>query len=311
MNKRDERIDQAVNNFIQNGEMGEELQPYSEALQALKALKAVPDMDPERARQRRRAYLGQVDPMQAPVSRRRTSRLNGWRSIFQKERSPMFAIARTITIAAILLGGTAGTAFAAQDSLPDQALYPVKTLIEDVRIGLTNDPQAEFDLLMTYIDERFAEIQSMAQNGEPVGDEVQLRLRNQFRNAFQNAAELDEPAMLQAMEQVRTKSQQQLNILNQLNLGAGTGPNSNLDVAERAVIRSRIQAEQALEDPTTLRNRFGTERPEGAPDQPDVTPGEGQVGPRDGAGEGDALGPSGPGTGNDGQQGPHRDGQSK
>jgi hypothetical protein len=223
----------------------------------------------------------------------------------------MFTIARIITIAAILLGGTAGTAFAAQESLPDQALYPVKTLIEDVRIGLTTDPQAEFDLLMTLIEERFAEIQMMAQNGEPVGEVVQLRLENHLQSAFQNAAELDEPAMLQAMEQVRTRSQQQLNILNQLSQGTGTGPNSNLDVAERAVIRSRIQAEEALEDPTTLRNRFGAERPEGAPVQPDVTPGEGQAGPRDGAGEGDGLGPSGAGTGNDGQQGPRRNGQSE
>ncbi len=224
----------------------------------------------------------------------------------------MFAIARIITIAAILLGGTAGTAFAAQESLPDQALYPVKTLIEDLRLELINDPQAEFDLLMKFLEERFAEIQTMAQNGDPIGEVVQNRLQKQLQSAFQNAAELDDPELLQAMERVREQSRIQLNILNELKSGNGDGPQSNLEVAEQAVIRSQIQAEGALDDPTTLRNRYGAERNEDAPDQPEVNPpGGGQGGPADGSGDGDGSDSSGFGDGNFGTPGPRRNGQTK
>jgi hypothetical protein len=217
-----------------------------------------------------------------------------------------------ITIAAILLGSTAGTAFAAQTSLPDQALYPVKTLIEDIRLELTSDPQAEFDLLMSFIEERFSEIQTMVQNGEVVGEEVQVRLQQQLQAAFMNAAELGDQELIKAMEQIRERSRVQENIFNELQSGKGIGLNSNLDLAEQAVTRSRIQAEGVLEDPNTLRTRFGAERNEEASEQPDVIPpGEGQGSPPDGAGEVEGLGPFDPRTGNDGQQGPRRNRQSK
>lgn len=312
MNEKDERVDQAIKRFIQAGEISEELQPHREALRALKGLEQVPGLDAERAHLMRQQYLDQVDSIKPAVSPSQNRRLNGWSSIFRKERSPMFAMARIITIAAILLGGTAGTAFAAQGSLPDQALYPVKTLIEDIRLDLTSDPQAEFDLLMRFIEQRFAEIQTMVENGEPVGEVVQLRLQNQLQAAFRNAAELEEPAFLQAMEKIRARSQVQENIFNQVQNGAGAESNGNIELAQEAIIRSRIQAEGALEDPNTLRTRYGAERNEDAPVQPEVIPpGEGQGGPPDGAGEGEAMGPSDPGNGNFGTPGPRRNGQTK
>lgn len=312
MNASDEKFDLALQRYLQSGEMGPELQPHSAALRTLQALEQVPDREPARALARRHEYLEQVSALVPAVSNSRDVRHKGWLSIFRKERSPMFAIARIITIVAILLGGTAGTALAAQESMPDQALYPVKTLIEDIRLGLTSDPQAEFDLLMTFIEQRLTEIQTMLENGETVGERVQLRLQQQLQSAFKYAAELDDPALLRAMEQIRERSQIQENIFNQFRNGNGSGPQGNFDLAEQALIRSRIQAEGALEDPNTLRTRYGAERNEEAPDQPEVIPsGEGQGGPGEGASEGDGAGTTGPGGADFDTSGLRRNGKSQ
>lgn len=221
----------------------------------------------------------------------------------------MFTIARIISIAAILLGGTAGTAFAARESLPDQALYPLKTLIEDVRLGLTTDPQAEFDLLMTLVEERFSEIQAIAQNGDAVDEQVQIRLQNHLRFALQSAASLDDAALVKAMERVRERSREQLQILKQIN----HGPGGNLQLVEQALIRSRIRAEGALEDPNTLRMRYGAERNEDAPDQPEevIPPAGGKGNPPGGAGGSESPAPSGSGEGNFGSPGARRKGISE
>jgi hypothetical protein len=312
MNESEERMNRAVDNFLKGEEVEEEFKAHFESLEGLKGLERVPGRDPERANVARQAYLDQVAVWSPTVSPERQSRLNRWMSIFRKERSPMLKLARIITISAILLGGTAGTAFAAQESLPDQALYPVKTLIEDVRLGLTADPQAEFDLLMAYVQERFEEIEALVEAGKPVTEDVQVRLQNQLQSAFQNAAELDDNALIKAMEQVRTQSQMHVQLLSQLNKKAPEGTKGNLETAEQAVIRSQIQAEGAMDDPNTLRTRYGAERNEEAPDQPEVVPpGEKQGGTPEGAGTGEGLGPSGSGNSDYGTPGPRRNGQSQ
>lgn len=307
MNASDDKFDSALERYLQTGEMNAELQAHEQALRTLQTLKQVPDRDPGRAIAMRQDFLDEVASGSRAVSNGRKERLNGWISFFRKERSPMFAIARIIAIVAILLGGTAGTAFASQESLPDQALYPLKTLIEDVRLGLTNDPQAEFDMLMTFIKQRFAEIQAMVQNGEPVGEQVQQRLQNQLQSAFQSAAELDDPALLKAMERVREQSRNQIQILSQIHQGPGNGAGDNLDLAEQAVIRSQIQAERALEDPNTLRTRYGAERNENAPDQPEIMP----PGDGEGAGGVESPGPASPGEGSLNPSGARRKGRSE
>jgi hypothetical protein len=311
MNESDELFDQALDLFLKDRGTSGELQSYSEAIRSLQTLERVPKRDRDRARIMRQDFLNQAASLKPTVSDSRDSRLNGWTSIFRKERSPMYAITRIITIAAILLGGTVGTAFAAQESLPDQALYPVKTLIEDVRLGLTSDPQAEFDLLMNYVEERIEEIEALIESGDPVNTAVQERLNNHLQAAFRNAAELNDPALLKAMERVREQSQLQLNIFNQLNQGNGVGPDGNLDLAEQAIIRSRIQAEDALEDPNTLRTRYSAERNEDAPDQPIVEPPGKQGRQPDDAGEGESSGPSNESGNHDGTQGPQRNGKNK
>ena len=87
----------------------------------------------------------------------------------------MFSLARIMIVLALLVGG-GGTsaAFAAQSSQPGDALYPVKLSLEDMRLGLTHDPQAEITLLGELVGRRLQEMQAALGEGQPVANFVEL-----------------------------------------------------------------------------------------------------------------------------------------
>jgi len=180
----------------------------------------------------------------------------------------MFILARIVLLAAIALGGTGVTAYAAQESLPDQALYPVKTWIEDVRLALANGPQADFGLLQGFVEERIEEIEALVGEGLPVPNQVSDRLETQLQQMMRLAAQMEEPAMLQAMEQVQERLQLQVQRLEKIQNNAPEDAQA-LGLATQAMNNIRNTAEEAILDPTTFRMRLGNERPQDAPVQPE------------------------------------------
>ena len=54
-----------------------------------------------------------------------------------------------IVTLALALGGTGITAYAAQDSLPDQPLYGVKTLTEDLQLQLNSRTKNQLSINST------------------------------------------------------------------------------------------------------------------------------------------------------------------
>ena len=217
---------------------------------------------------------------------------------------------------ALAFGGVGATAHAAQGSLPTDSLYPVKLFLEDARLALTTDPQAELDLLVILASQRAAEMAALAGEGQPVPSQVALRLREHLQLALARAAELDDPALLAALEQIRLMTETQLQVMQQIRQGEPAQADDALRQAEQTLTQTRTMAEGGLADPITFRLRLGTNRPETAPDQPAVTPpaiGDGTPEP-DGFGPGDGtcddctpqatpFGPNGPGNGPNGQGG--------
>ena len=65
-------------------------------------------------------------------------------------------------------GGTSATVYAAQDSLPDQGLYPVKLWIEDSLLALTISPPARLSTILDFADRRVAEMQGLVSAWKPV-----------------------------------------------------------------------------------------------------------------------------------------------
>ncbi|MGB2896532.1 MAG: DUF5667 domain-containing protein [Anaerolineales bacterium] len=296
MSKIEDRVDQAVSNYRTGKPIKDpDLQSLLETMDILKPLEDVPTPDLVRTQQVRQTFLKRAKET-LPVSQPGLKRHKGWKNIFKKERSPMFTFARILIVLAIAFGGTTATAFAAQDSLPSEALYPIKTLMEEVRLALTSDPEAEVELLLQFSDERMEEIATLIEKGLPVPDAVATQLQTQLNLALKTCAQLDDAALLPLMEQIQTRSHEQLKVLEKLGEGSDNQSDNVLQLATQAMNNVRVTAKDALEDPITFRLHQGTNRDPDAPEQPDNTPlfnngesqgqgkkggGQGQMGPAD------------------------------
>lgn len=177
-------------------------------------------------------------------------------------------IALIVTVS--LMFGSAGAVFAAQDSQPNDILYPVKILSEDARLGLAAGPQTEMDLALTFAARRVGELAVMVQTGDPVPEELGYRLENHVNLALRAAAGLEDPEIGPALEQARVRLQEQLHILN---TAQANGPLGNDPVLERVQARLRVQiglADLGLEDPVAFRLRL--RQTATATEDPSVTP---------------------------------------
>lgn len=138
--------------------------PSSPNIGALEALRDVPPRNAAAVAAGRAAFLAQAQEMRqafaAPASR---SKAGGrWRIPF------------TIFLAALL--GSAGVVYAAQSSLPDQALYRIKILTEDAQLSLTSDTQTRYQLLTSFAARREVELAQLGTTAEGA-IQAQARLR--------------------------------------------------------------------------------------------------------------------------------------
>lgn len=74
--------------------------------------------------------------------------------------------------------GTA-TVAPAKGSQPNDLLDTVKLASEDVRLGLSADPQAEYQLALEFARRRAAEIQTLPQDGQALPASVSARYQGQ------------------------------------------------------------------------------------------------------------------------------------
>lgn len=213
----------------------------------------------------------------------------------------MFATISSIIIAlAVVLGGGGITAFAAQDSLPNEVLYPVKLYLEDARYGLTDDPIAQIGLLTAFANNRVDEITGLALQGEVVPNGVVARFHNNLQTMLQLAAGLDEEATIPALQQIRQNLRTQEQLMSQL------GQPEELDPALeqlRAMLQEQHRLTQlGLEEPLRFQQmyRHGEIEPPGSPPE-GIEPKGNQYGECTEPGECEPIGDGdGPGPGEEG-----------
>ncbi len=233
--------------------MNDKLDPNLE--RAFEDLKRVPARDPQAAARGRARFLTEAAELQA-VSGRAKARQTGWNIRPQKERLAMNALISILIVFMLLLGGGATTVYAAQDDLPGQALYPLKTWSEDVRLQLTADPEQEIDLLMDFAQRRVEEMLALTAQGLTPPAEVQVRLEAHLGQALQIAAGLDDTAMQAAMQRIHTALQNDLQIM----LQAGGDASANL-IQARQTIETRLRlVESGQADPQGFRQTVRQEQ---------------------------------------------------
>lgn len=215
----------------------------------------------------------------------------------------MVSLLTTIAIViGLIFGGAGATVVAAQDSLPGQSLYTVKTISEDVRLELTSDPQAKFQLALALANRRALEIGSLIQEGELIPPIIATRLQSHTELALSLAAGMDQAEQTVALLQVKIHIRDQDRIMGQSRTNAPdfTDPvlalirqqNQNqlrlidAGLEEPLQFKTRLQQHfqnpqdevdetSATEDPGSLDGGYGP----GPGPGPNELPGEGQIGP--------------------------------
>ena len=189
-------------------------------------LQNIPPRAPRATVRGRANFLKQAAALRQSVSRKADQRHNRWNNIFfplfqRKDRRPMLNTLIAVVIAVIVsFGGAGATVYAAQDSLPDQALYPVKTWSEDAILSLTGSPQNRLDYTLDFSDRRVAEMARLLAAGKAIPEGVETRLQNELDLALELIAGMDDFQAMQLLEQVRERAESQFQRLTMLVSGA-------------------------------------------------------------------------------------------
>jgi hypothetical protein len=280
----------------------------SKTMHALEELKEIPARDPGVAARARANFLKEAALLDPAVSREATTSRGGWfNQLFPvhhlRSPRPVFNVLMAVFLAlAVFLGASAGTVAAAQASLPDQALYPLKTWSEDVTVTLAGSPQAKLQYSMQFSDRRIAEMESLLSSRKPIPEKVVRRLQAELEVMLEMASGMGDNDMRPQLEQMRMRAEDQLQKLDFLAAGA-PGTNSPALLQAQAQVREQVRwCALGLADPQgfrqqlrlRLRNRLGA----GGQAETTASTPQGSAGNQSPGGNG-----FGPGAGN-GSQGP-------
>jgi hypothetical protein len=226
----------------------------------LDGLKSVPERDPRTAMRGKNKFLAEA------VSLSESRRHSGWTTIFQqKEKFAMNLIVSVLVIAGLLFGGGA-TVSAAQDALPNEALYQLKLLSEGTQLWLNADPAVEVELLMQQAQTRTQEIAALNEQGVTPPDALMIRAQDRIHQALEVTATLDETKVADTLLQIRDQIQTQDRLLDRLQDGSCADCKPALDQT-RDMLRDQLrQVEDGIADPAGFihrhRNQNGMPTPE-------------------------------------------------
>jgi hypothetical protein len=191
-------------------------------IHTLELLQPAVPRDPAAASRGKANFLAMAAALRSAASKNQAASLAGWfRQLASvgsgKVRRPVFNTMFAILVAVVIFfGAGATTVYAAQESLPDQGLYPLKTWSEDALLSLTVSPQMGVNHALNFADRRIAEITGLVAAGIPIPAGVVSRLQAEMDYALDLAAGMEDPQMVQQLEQIRLRADVQLQAVNTL-----------------------------------------------------------------------------------------------
>ena len=222
---------------------------------AFNNLQYIPARNPRSAVQGRENFLKQAAVFRQSVSREADRRQIRWSNtifpLFQREkRLPVLNTLIAVVVAMVVFFGASGaTVYAAQGSLPDQALYPVKTWSEDAILTVTGSAQMRLNYALDFSDRRVAEMAGLLAAGKPLPEGVETRFQNELDLALGLIAGMDDFQAIQYLEQDRQRAEIQYQTMTMLMSGA---PESAGPLLLRAHARLQEQIQLAAMGKTDL-----------------------------------------------------------
>lgn len=202
----------------------DELDP--KLIKAFNDLQNIPPRNPQAAQRGRLIFLHEAAEYRRAVSRKANQRQN-WvsRTIFplfqRKERFPMLNTLVAVVMAVVVLfGGTGVTVAAAQGSLPDQALYPVKTWSEDTLLSLPSSAQTRLQYVLNFSDRRVVEMTRLLAAGQSIPAGVETRLQNELDLVLELVAGMDDTQAVQQLQMILQRTNVQVETVSTLMSGA-------------------------------------------------------------------------------------------
>jgi len=213
----------------------------------LEEIKPVPPRNSQMASRGRAQFLGMA------VSASELPRQKGWISIFRKERYAMNVLLSILVIAGLLFGGGA-TVRAAQDDLPNEPLYGLKTWTEDLSLRFQNNVEDKVNRLMELAQIRIQEMQQLAEADEPIPDQLRLRLEQHIHQALQICVNLADPTLERTLLQLHERLQQQDQDMAQLQLR--TQEQLQLHTQDQSQTQTQEQLQQQTQTRTMLHQQL-------------------------------------------------------
>ena len=225
-------------------------QPDPRLFTLLDELNAVPLRNPQAATRARAGFLSQA------VSIHEKRRHSAW-IVFPTKRKEQFAmnvLISALVMVGLLFGGSAAVA-AAQDDLPNEPLYAIKLLKEDVQLWLNTDPATEVDLLMEQVQTRTEEMAALAAQGVAPEAALSLHIQERIQQALKIASSMDDAKMTAALQQIRTQLQTQEQLMIRLNDGTCVDCEPVLQQTQEMLQAQMGFVEDGLTDPQVFRNQ--------------------------------------------------------
>lgn len=221
-----------------------------EIIESLNQLNRFPPRDKAKAFEGKSRFLAQAKLIaKSPVTNAPESRHINWSKLPKKERK-MSTLLTVLLAISLVFGGSTATVYAAQDSAPNEFLYPVKTFTEDVTLELTQSPETKLDLALNYALRRIDEINDLKEAGIMPPDAVFSRMENQINLALQQAVLLESGESIQALLHIRNMLQTKEQLIDQQS-------NDPILLRTRAILQERIQlVESGIADPDGFYNEF-------------------------------------------------------
>jgi hypothetical protein len=200
----------------------------------LESLQKVPKRGLQASHASRENYLAQVKVLTPrAVQTSKPARGMGRRSWVSR----FAAVAAVLLVALSTLGGTV---YAAQASQPDDLLYDVKILTEEIQVSLESDPQQKLDLYVFFASRRLQEIQAQVEAGEEVSEKALTLLEKHTDKMLEQAARLDEKGLTNALLQIEQNLQKQNQLMAEMGKQHPQGNPPGLIKAQEK-IRERLE----------------------------------------------------------------------
>ena len=230
-----------------------------EVISLIEKLLPVPERSPRAVADGRAKFLAEAQLLRPAISKRSERRHIEWKTIFSRKVRPRMSILSTLlVIFTLLFGGTGATVYAAQGSLPDQALYSVKLASEDVRASLVTNNQTRSDLMLDFADLRMQEALQLAAKGKAVPQKVWERMEGHFDFALHAAAVLDDEQLRQQLPQIQARIATDIAKLTQL---SNDSRYSGDVVKVQVTLLNDLQlVSLGLTDPSAFRQHMGSDQ---------------------------------------------------